>query len=247
MKFKMKFISNFSILLIFIISSCSGQSSKEKEEINEIALEVKETKPYDTLKAEVVEKRAEYKKIYHQYNKNRVKQDSILSDAQNYLLNIAGDFFQAWYGTPWTFEGHTQTPKEGTIACGYFVTTTLQDMGFNSPRIKWAQQASAYMINKLTSDIKRFHNVPIKDVEDYIRQKGEGLYIVGLDNHVGYIYYHRGAMNFVHSNYYYPNVGVMSEPLAGRNPLNASKGKMIGKIFDKEMVKNWILNTPYPA
>lgn len=243
----MKLVFILPIYLIFIISSCGNQPPKEQEETKEIVLEVIETKPYDTLKAEIIAKREEYRKAYNRFNKDLIKKDSILAEAQNYLLDVADEYFRAWYGTPWTFEGHTQTPKEGTIACGYFVTTTLRDMGFNSPRIKWAQQTSAYMIDKLTTDIKRFHNVPIKEIEEYITEKGEGLYIVGLDNHVGYIYYHKGEMNFVHSSYYYPKIGVMSEPLAGHNPLNASKGKMIGKIFDKEMVRNWVLNTPYPA
>jgi hypothetical protein len=84
------------------------------------------------------------------------------------------------------------------------------------------------------------------DVVSYIRTKGEGLYIVGLDCHVGYIYYRNGKMSFVHANYYRPKIGVMSELLIGYNPLNDSKYRVIGKIFDKEMVRNWILNTPYP-
>ncbi|NDV77599.1 hypothetical protein D0T57_01250 [Dysgonomonas sp. 511] len=164
-----------------------------------------------------------------------------------YLLAISDDFFHSWYNTPWDFNGHTRTPQNGAIACGYFISTTLQDMGFNIPRIKWAQQASEYMVKKLSAekDIKRFHKSPMSEVVDYLKQKGEGLYIVGLDCHVGYIYYRDGKMSFVHSNYYKPKTGVMSEPLIGRNPLNDSKYKIIGKIFDREMVLNWVLNTRY--
>lgn len=239
----------YTILLVLSIISCSTKTEEKKQliEINtgeEIALE--DQKPYSELKTETINKRDEFRERYTGCKGNRLKQDSVLKEAQAYLLNTADHFFKAWYNTPWTFEGHTQTPREGSIACGYFVTTTLRDMGFNIPRIKWAQQASEPVIIKMTSDIRRFQNKPIGDIVKYIKEKGEGLYVVGLDCHVGYIYYKNKNMSFVHANYYKPKIGVMSEPLVGRNPLNDSKYRIIGKIFDTDMVRNWILNTSYP-
>lgn len=211
-----------------------------------VSKENKAEKPYPELKQETADKRVRFRKEYDKYSGDKTKQDSILSVAQKYLLDISGDYFKAWYNTPWTFHGHSQIPKDGSIACGYFITTTLRDMGFNIPRIKWAQQASEYVIKKLSTDIKRFQNKPMKDIVDYIQSKGEGLYIVGLDCHVGYIYSHGEKVSFVHANYYRPKIGVMSEPLIGRNPLHDSKYRVIGKIFDKEMVRNWILEISYP-
>lgn len=228
--------------LLFITLSCTSKTREEavvpieKEDVKE--------KPYNELKQEAKDKKAYFLKEY-KAAPTQVQKDSVVQEAQKYLLNASDDFFKAWYNTPWTFHGHSQTPKEGTIACGYFVTTTLQDMGFNIPRVFWAQQASEYMIKKVTSDIKRFHNKPMKDVVDYIESNGEGLYIVGLDRHIGYIYYIGGKMTFVHANYYRPKIGVMSEPLIGRNPLNDSKYRVVGKIFGKEMVLNWMMDTPY--
>ncbi len=239
-------IKLFIILLFLSFSlSCSSESRREKsldvwkERIEE------QVKPYTDLKKETLEKRDAFRVAYDKYKDDKDKQEQILNEAQDYLLTISDNFFRSWYNTPWTFHGHSQTPREGSIACGYFVTTTLRDMGFNIPRIKWAQQASEYLIKKVSTDIKRFQQKPMKDVIDYIEAKGEGLYIVGLDMHVGYIYYVNGKMSFVHANYYRPKIGVMSEPLVGRNPLNDSKYRVIGKIFDKEMVRNWILNVKY--
>ncbi|NDV58008.1 hypothetical protein [Bacteroides sp. 519] len=196
---------------------------------------------YTGLKNEVLEKRMSFQQQYNEIE----NKDSIVIEARNYLLNVSDSFFRSWYNTPWTFHGHSQTPGQGSIACGYFVTTTLRDMGFDIPRIKWAQQASEYLIKKLTTDIKRFHNKPMNDIVGYINQQGEGLYIVGLDCHVGYIYYWKGKMTFVHANYYKPETGVMAEPLIGRNPLNDSKYRVIGRILDNDMVRNWILNVSY--
>jgi len=235
-------LRGFTVLLLFLLFSCSSESRRQDSvSLWEERIKVKR-KPYAELKKEALGKRDAFREAY---NKNKSKQDSIITDAQKYLLTISDDFFKAWYNTPWTFHGHSQVPKEGSIACGYFVTTTLRDMGFNIPRIKWAQQTSEYLIKKVSTDIKRFQKRPMTEIVDYIKSKGEGLYIVGLDSHVGYIYYHNGEMNFVHANYYRPKIGVMSEPLIGRNPLNDSKYRFIGKIFDKEKVRNWILNTPY--
>jgi len=234
--------------LIFILLSFFHWSNAYSQEAQTTTLKkkaVEYAKPYNELKKEILEKRDYFKKHYDLAGKNKYLQDSILLEAQKYLLDVSGKFFRSWYNTPWTFHGHSQTPKEGSIACGYFVTTTLKDMGFNIPRIKWAQQASEYLIKKVSTDIQRFHKKPMKEIVDYIDGKGEGLYIVGLDQHVGYIYYYNGKISFVHANYYRPKIGVMAEPLIGRNPLNDSKYRIIGKIFDEKMVKNWIFNTPY--
>lgn len=228
------------LLCIFFLSllSCTSKSQVvlEEQETAEVVMP-----SYEDIKQGTLEKRDAFR-VRYQTEKNK---DSVLVEAQKYLLAVSDDYFRSWYGTPWTFHGHSRIPKEGSIACGYFVTTTLQDMGFNIPRIKWAQQTSEYLVKKVSTDIKRFYKKPMQEIVDYIASKGNGLYIVGLDSHVGYIYCMDGKMSFVHANYYRPNIGVMSESLIGRNPLNDSKYKVIGRIFDKEMVKNWILNTSY--
>lgn len=234
----------FTILILFLLLSCSSKSQEQQTiVVQKEQPKVEELKSYAELKKEALEKRDSFRAVYNKSNKP--EQDSIISEAQKYLLTISQDFFKAWYNTPWTFHGHSQTPKEGSIACGYFVTTTLRDMGFNIPRIKWAQQTSEYLVKKVSTDIKRFYKRPMSEIVDDINARGEGLYIVGLDSHVGYIYYCDGNMAFVHANYYRPKIGVMSEPLIGRNPLNDSKYKIIGKIFNREMIRNWILTTPY--
>ena len=178
-------------------------------------------------------------------SKNTATKDSIIYEARAFLLKDISKYFEAWTGTQWDFNGTSKIPRQGKIACGYFVTTVLQDMGFKIPRIKWAQLASENMIKEMTTDIKRFHKAPMSDVVKYIESKGTGLYIVGLDSHVGFIYYQNQKMTFVHSNYYYPKKGVMSEPLIGRNPLNDSKYRVIGKIFDNNMIIKWIEGKPF--
>jgi len=202
---------------------------------------------YSELKTRAALKRDDFRREYvkHKDIGDTIAQNQVIKEAREFLLKETGVFFKAWYGTQWSFHGHTQTPKKGKIACGYFVTTVLKDMGFNIPRIRWAQLASEEMIGKMTSKLYRFRNKPVSDIEKHIRAEGEGLFVVGLDRHVGFIYYREGKISFVHSNYYQPAKGVMSESLSGKNPLNDSHYRVVGKLFDKEMIENWIFDYAY--
>jgi len=199
---------------------------------------------YDALKSRISSQQQYFSARYNAASKE--KSAAVLSEAQIYLINtICDTIFPYWYDTPWSFHGATRIPKQGSIACGYFVTTILTDAGFKIPRVKWAQEASEPVIIKIASDIKRFRNRPISEVIAYINQHGDGLYIVGLDCHVGYIRKSGDTLRFVHSSYYEPEIGVMSEPLDGRNPLNDSKYRIVGKLLGTEMVKNWIMGINY--
>jgi hypothetical protein len=171
--------------------------------------------------------------------------DTLIKSAQNLLVRFIDDeIFPYWYYTPWNFYGTTQVPKSGTIACGYFVTTVLRDVGFDIPRVKWAQLPSEGIILKFCREIKRFHDRPVSEVIDYIKKKPDAVYVVGLDCHVGFIVKYQGKIQFVHSNYYHPEIGVMSENLDSENPLRDSKYRVVGKVSDSVNVLRWISKTP---
>lgn len=196
---------------------------------------------YDSLKDFVKELQASVKTTYQ--SATETQKDSIVKAAHDTLLAlIIMDYFGHWYGTAWEFHGTTKTPRKGAIACGYFVTTVLEDAGFNIPRVKWACVASEVMIKGMTKKVKHIINRPVSEVETYIQQAGKGLYVVGLDNHTGFIYNDGTVIRFVHSNYYLPQEGVMAQELDSHNPLKNSKYRVIGKILDNAMIKNWILS-----
>lgn len=204
-----------------------------------------ENKTYSEILKKINSKRDYYKSLYLHSNSNG--RDSLIDIARNYLINkLTNEVFPFWYGTPCNFYGETLVPGTGTIACGYFVTHTLSDIGFNIPKIKWAQSASEIMIKKLTNNkVKRFSNAPISKVDEYLRKSGDGIYLVGLDCHVGYIIVKENQIKFVHSNYYQPEIGVMSEEIEGWNPLKDSKYRVIGKLLSDEMIINWLTEKPY--
>ena len=109
----------------------------------------------------------------------------------------------AWIGTAWDFNGTSEKPRQGSIACGYFVTTLLRDAGLSLSRIKLAQCASEQMITSLIQSkyISRFSNIAMEDFIQEIKTQGYGLYIVGLDNHTGFIYNDGKETWFIHSTF----------------------------------------------
>ena len=195
--------------------------------------------PYTTLKQRIEADRLRFTACYA--SADSADRIAVVDSARNYLFDrITLDILPAWYGTPWDFNGTTRTPGTSTIACGYFVNTVLQDAGFKLPRIKWSQMAAEPITVKLCHRIKRFRDRPVSDVVTYIQTQGDGLYKVGLDNHVGFIVARNGIVRFVHSNYYQREVGVMSEPLDGNNPLAHSRYRIVGSVLGDALVIAWI-------
>lgn len=204
-----------------------------------------ENTEYQTVVQEILVKKNKFAKLYN--NSDSAGKNSIIINMRNYLFKkITNELFTYWYGTKWDFNGTTRTPKKGKIACGYFITNVLTDAGFNIPRVRWAQSASEVFIRRLaTNNIKRFSNRPILEVERYLLKTGDGLYLVGLDCHVGFIVVKNDTIKFVHSNYYQQEIGVMSEEIDSRNPLNDSQYRIIGKLLSDEMMINWINDIAY--
>jgi len=77
-------------------------------------------------------------------------------------------------------------------------------------------------------------------MEEVFKSRGDGLYIVGLDRHAGFVTVKGETMKFVHSSYYTPPRAVCAEPLQGNNPFTASSYRVIGKILGDESLKHWI-------
>lgn len=117
-----------------------------------------------------------------------------------YLLNEIVPF---WYGTEWDFNGYTDVPGQGVIACGYFVSTTLKHAGLKINRYKMAQQAGLHEAQTLALIDKNYRTIYGIDelMKTLQRDYTDGLYFAGLDNHVGYLYIKNGTPYFLHSNY----------------------------------------------
>jgi hypothetical protein len=175
---------------------------------------------------------------------------AVLKEAARYLEGAFVDaVLPRWDGTPWSFSGTSTTPRTGSIACGYFVSTTLEEAGLHVERRKLAQQPAEDILRTLAppDTIARFSDVPIEKFEAAVAARGEGLYVVGLDNHVGFLIVRGGEVFFHHSSYVGPGA-VVRERAAASSPLAQSRYRVIGKLFtDEALIEAWIRGTPVPT
>lgn len=204
----------------------------------------KEDKQLTTPKKEV-EISTQPKIPYAHFKQNVAKEKALLKNEpankiSAFLYDCLNDgIYNYWHKTPWDFNGTSREPQQGTIACGYFVTNTLSDLGFDIQRTKLAQQASSVMIKKLCTDIHYFSSVP--KLQEYLnKQPNKSAYIIGLDFHTGYILKDETGSYFLHSNYQ-KREGVVKEIIAESSNLKSSKSFMIGSLTTNEkLLKQWV-------
>jgi hypothetical protein len=151
--------------------------------------------------------------------------------------------FPAWEGTPWSFYGNSWAPRQGSIACGYFVTTALFDTGLRLQRTLLAKQGSEKLIKNLTTEahITRYRHISQADFVRRVSALGPGLYVVGLDFHVAFLRVREGgAVQAVHASWIAP-AKVIREA-ADSSPALSSKYRVVGKLSaDDNLVKAWLL------
>lgn len=210
-----------TILLILLLNiACSHRNKQPK--LNPIAVSHKELKKEYTKS---------YKSILQ--TANQLKQQYLISDSFEMLYGrfLVDSIIPYWYGTKWNFYGTTEVPKTGSIACGYFVTTVLRDAGLHINRIKLAQAPSEEMMKTVCykNSMKRFRNSTMQDFTTELHKLENGLYIVGLDFHTGFIYHENERLHFIHASYQTPQV-VIQQNVHESTILAASKYKVIGKV-----------------
>ena len=168
---------------------------------------------------------------------------SKINHSSLYLYQVLkNDIFPAWYDTPWDFNGISNEPKKGQIACGYFVSTTLKHVGFNLNRYKLAQQAASVIVNSICekSNVKTYGNPD--SLITYLAKKPNSLYCVGLDNHVGFLLVENKEVYFVHSDYF--NRKVVRELAKTSTAFSYSKLFVLGEISNnKSLMLKWLNQT----
>jgi hypothetical protein len=138
-----------------------------------------------------------------------------------------------WYGTPWDYNGISEVPGQGQIACGYYVTTTLRDAGMKINRVKMAQCVEQNLLYDLCNGHKTYSDKPLDHFVKEVEKAGVGLYIVGLDNHTGYLYNDGADIWFVHSGVYPPKCA-LKEKAINSITLKNSRLRVFGRImFDR--------------
>jgi hypothetical protein len=216
------------ILLLAGLISCTSENKKQPIILRQPA----EHAPKDSLenysltKQRIISLRDSLRRMYHSAHRNQSKE--IASSSENLFTHAVIDQLIAhWYGTPWDFNGITEEPRKGQIACGYFVTTILRDAGFSVQRIKDRNA------------IRSFSLKSVNKVDSAVKSMGPGLYVVGLDFHVGFLHCDGPNVYFIHSNYI-RREGVVKELIQQSAAFASSKYRLIGKITRESITKNWL-------
>ena len=170
-----------------------------------------------------------------------------LGKARSLWLNALDvTVFPAWESTPWSFYGNSWSPRQGSIACGYFVTTALFDSGLRLRRSVLAQQGSEAMIKNLTTEahINRYRHISQADFVRRMQALGPGLYVVGLDFHVAFLRVREGgAVQMVHASWLQP--ARVTREAADSSPALSSKYRVVGKLSaDDDLLEAWLLGHP---
>ena len=193
-------------------------------------------KKYESLKSRILKHKETLKA------RSDIGQTKKTELAQDYLSTMLIDsIFPYWIGTTWDFNGHTNDPLVGEVACGYFVSTTIRHLDVKINRYKVAQKASADIIKELcdVNSIEKFN--AMEKLETHLETINDGeVLIIGLDYHVGFIYKKQGIPYFAHSNY--ENLkGVEIVPVKNCFALESSNYYVLGNLTaNKQLFSNWI-------
>jgi len=238
------------VLILFINFGCSSQSENSNQErINiqkerEITKEIKPTKEQNLITEELEDYEIVKEQIELDRNQLQSKGLQIDSISDIFKQSLLNKIIPFWEGTEWSFEGHTSKPKLGKIACGYFVSTTLQDIGLNLNRYKLAQQSPIDEARSLAinTEIKEFSEESVSEnisqINKYLK---EGIHFIGFDqNHVGYILKEKKNLYLIHSNYINAE-GVLIEQIEKSEVFSAySKFYIVELSTNKDLLNYWI-------
>jgi len=180
--------------------------------------------------------------------KSHIQLDRITEDSLSHLFTnlLTEQIIPHWLGTPWSFEGHTSVPGSGEIACGYFVSTTLKDMGFNLDRYKFAQQLPIHEAKTLAlgNPLLEINNNSTDERIAILRDTlKEGIYFLGFDqNHVGYIQKKNKDLFVIHSNFI-GGEGVVIERIEDSQVFSYYTRIYIADISrNKSLLSKWMRN-----
>jgi hypothetical protein len=191
--------------------------------------------------------------------RDRRARAAVLDQARSFIVEtLVSEIFPAWMGMP-SGGGPTATaslPHEPgmCISCSYFLTAALQNAGLKLESRKRFAQAPATWIQQALlppgARVSRYGNLTPEALERrLVADLGDGLCVIGLDIHVGFLVIRNGRVSFVHSSYTPPGT-VVDEPLASSLAIANSqrKGYWVSPLFrDDRLVDLWLRGRPVPA
>jgi len=238
-----------AVVLIFPnhLESWFGKRSTGANTEAPAAKPVPDPESNEALKSSLAEWRADLAAKYATAP-NETTRREVLDDARVVLESTLPAMMRTWLGTPWAFEGTTSQPGGGEIACGYFVSTVLRDAGFKVHRYHLAQQPSENIMRSFLprSSCKLSAGVDYHQFANVVEASEPGIYLIGLDTHVGFIVVRDGKFRFIHSSGSRP-WAVVDESREEAVVLRNSNWRMLGNLTsDREVLRKWLTGANFP-
>jgi hypothetical protein len=163
-------------------------------------------------------------------------------DARVILELLLPAMMRCWLGTPWDFSGTAAEPGGGKIACGYFVATVLKDAGFRVDRFKLAKQPSENILRSFLPKESCILTIgsQYEEFASNMEKVSTGIYLIGLDTHVGFLVIDEKGFRMVHSSGSSPWC-VVDETRDKAHVLRKSNWRMIGNLtLDRQVIRRWL-------
>ena len=171
---------------------------------------------------------------------------------------IVDELAPLWLGMPWGLgkdSTATRPYQPGkVVGCSYFVTALAQGAGVVlDDRFRFAQ-APALVIQRAFSPgkgaIHRYLSIPGERLAREVSALGDGLYLIGLDVHVGFVVVDGGRARLLHASYTGARQ-VADEPLADALAIALSReeGYFVSPVFVRNpdndvLVERWLAGAP---
>ena len=202
---------------------------------------VPDAEKWRLLSADLKRWRLHYAERYRKA-KNAKDQKAVIAEARQLLEHSLPEMMRCWLGTQWDFNGTATEPGGGKIACGYFVTTVFKEAGFQIERNTLAQQASQSIIRTFVpqEELRLRVGVPYKTFRFETMRGKPGIYLVGLDSHVGFVVVKDEEFRFIHSSGSRPWC-VVDESSEEALVLERSNYRVLGNISGSdEVIRKWL-------
>lgn len=178
----------------------------------------------------------------HRKARTEAERDAVEHDARVILEHTMPEMMRCWLGTRWDFNGTASKPGGGRIACGYFVATVLMDAGFQVDRYQLAQQPSGNILRSFLEkdDCVLTVGKPYDAFATAMETSAPGIYLIGLDTHVGFLVVGGNGFRFIHSSGSRPWC-VVDEGRSEAAVLQRSHWRMLGNLTaDPKVLRHWL-------
>lgn len=172
---------------------------------------------------------------------------------------IRDDLAPQWLGMPWGLGRNSTATRPfepgHVVGCSYFVGSILRGAGFRlHDRFKLAQAAALIIQRSLVrpgAKVHRYTSIPPAELAARVAALGDGVYVIGLDVHVGFVVVRGPDVRFVHASYTGARV-VTDEPLATAAAIANSRprGYFVSPLVvddgpaDDWLVERWLAAAP---